>query len=546
MNKLLLLLAFYLPLFYSCGTKKQAVKEQKTVFNYNESAGITSLDPAFARNVENIWAVNQLFNGLVQMNDKLQVEPCIAKSWEISKDGLKYTFYIKTDVYFHNHMLFYQGKGRKVVASDFVHSFFRIIDPEVASPGAWLFEHLDKSNDLGVAAINDSTLQLHLKNPFPPFLGLLTMQYCSVIPHEIVEHYGRDFRNNPIGTGPFKFKLWKEGVKLIFSKNEKYFEVGDDGKPLPYLDAVSISFLNEKQVVFLEFVKGDLDFISGLDDIPKDEVLSQTGKLNTKYQNRFQIDLLPYLKTDYLGILVNENSDIVQSSPLRDMLVRKAVNYGIDREKMIKYLRNNIGIPATNGIIPYGMPSYDNNNQTGYKYDPKKAIQLLDDAGYTPSNKPSIIINTSSDYVDMCEYIQKQLTEIGFEVEIDVKPAVTLRQLVAKAKLNVFRKNWIADYPDAESYLALFYSDNFTPKGPNYCQFSNEEFDWLYEKSQLETNDSIRYQYYREMDSIIISEAPIVPLYYDQVIRLVQNNITGLNRNPMNLLTLKKVKKENY
>ena len=213
---------------------------------------------------------------------------------------------------------------------------------------------------------------------------------------------------------------------------------------------------------------------------------------------------------------------------------------------MIKYLRNNIGIPATNGIIPYGMPSYDNNNQTGYKYDPKKAIQLLDDAGYTPSNKPSIIINTSSDYVDMCEYIQKQLTDIGFEVEIDVKPAVTLRQLVAKAKLNVFRKNWIADYPDAESYLALFYSDNFTPKGPNYCQFSNDEFDWLYEKSQLETNDSIRHQYYREMDSIIISEAPIVPLYYDQVIRLVQNNITGLNRNPMNLLTLKKVKKENY
>jgi len=531
---------------YSCGTKKQTQQEQKTVFNYNESAGITSLDPAFARNVENIWAVNQLFNGLVQMNDKLQVEPCIAKSWVVSEDGLQYTFYLRTDVYFHDHMLFDHGKGRKVIASDFVHSFFRIIDPIVASPGAWLFEHLDKTNNLGVIAINDSTLQIHLEKPFPPFLGLLTMQYCSVVPHEIVEHYGRDFRNNPIGTGPFKFKLWKEGVKLIFSKNDNYFERDEDGQTLPYLDAVSISFLNEKQVVFLEFVKGDLDFISGLDDIPKDEVLSQTGKLNTKYQNRFQIDLLPYLKTDYLGILVNERSEIVRQSPLRDQLVRKAVNYGIDREKMIKYLRNNIGIPATNGIIPYGMPSYDMDNQTGYSYDPKKARQLLDDAGYSPSNKPSITINTSSDYVDMCEYIQKQLNEIGFEVEIDVKPAVTLRQLVAKAKLNVFRKNWIADYPDAESYLALFHSENFTPKGPNYCQFSNEEFDWLYEKSQLETDDSVRHQYYREMDSIIISEAPIVPLYYDQVIRLVQNNISGLNKNPMNLLTLKTVKKENH
>jgi peptide/nickel transport system substrate-binding protein len=210
---------------------------------------------------------------------------------------------------------------------------------------------------------------------------------------------------------------------------------------------------------------------------------------------------------------------------------------------MIKYLRNNIGIPATKGIIPYGMPSFNEKRETGYNYNPKKARQLLEDAGYGSTNKPEIIINTSSDHVDMCEFIQKQLSEIGIDAKVDVKAAVTLRQLVAKSKLNVFRKNWVADYPDAESFLALFYSDNFTPKGPNYCQFYNEEFDWLYKKSQLETVDSIRHQYYREMDSIIISEAPIVPLYYDQVIRLVQNNITGLNRNPMNLLTLKTVKK---
>ena len=544
MNKFFTFLLCIFLLNIGCNKDPKKDNQNKSVFRYNESAGISSLDPAFARNAENIWAVNQIYNGLVQMNDNLEVKPCIAKSWEVSEDGLRYSFHLNTDIYFHDHKLFPKGKGRKVIASDFAHSFFRIIDPEVASPGAWIFNQLDKHDNLGIHAINDSTLVLKLKQPFPPFLGLLTMQYCSVVPHEIVEHYQRDFRNNPIGTGPFKFKFWKEGVKLIFIKNEDYFEMDEKGNSLPYLDAISISFLNEKQVIFLEFIKGDLDFISGLSDIPKDEVLSQTGELNRKYQNRFKLDLLPYLKTDYLGILVDENSDIVKDNPLSIKEIRKAINYGIDRKKMIRYLRNNIGIPANNGIIPYGLPSYDQSKVNGYKYNPDKAKELLANAGFSNSNQPQITINTSSDYLDMCEFIQHQLSEIGIDVKIDVKPAVTLRELVAKSKLNVFRKNWLADYPDAENYLALFYSKNFSPIGPNYCHFSHEEFDMLYERSQKETNDSIRYLYYHQMDSIIIEEAPIVPLYYDQVIRLVHNNISGLNKNPMNLLNLKKVKKE--
>ena len=224
MHKHLFFSLFIIFTIVSCDNDSKKKTGEKSVFRYNESAGISSLDPAFARNAENIWAINQLFNGLVQMNDNLEVEPCVAKSWEISENGLSYTFHLRTDIFFHDHKLFSKGKGRKVIADDFVHSFFRIIDPEVASPGAWIFSQLDKVDNLGIHAINDSTLELKLKKSFPPFLGLLTMQYCSVIPHEIVEHYQRDFRNNPIGTGPFKFKLWKEGVKLIFIKNENYFE----------------------------------------------------------------------------------------------------------------------------------------------------------------------------------------------------------------------------------------------------------------------------------------------------------------------------------
>ncbi|MBL4578452.1 MAG: ABC transporter substrate-binding protein [Flavobacteriales bacterium] len=530
----------------SCGPRREAIEDKRTVFRYNEAAGIASLDPLFASKVENIWVINQIYNGLVQMDDELQVQPCIAKSWDISEDGLSYTFHLRNDVYFHDNEVFEGGKGRKVLASDFEHSLLRILNPDESSPGIWIFNNINRTDAAGFDAINDSTLEIHLNRPFPAFLGLLTMQYCSVVPFEATEKFGKDFRSNPVGTGPFKFKVWKEGVKLVLIKNENYFERDENDNRLPYLDAVSITFLGEKQVVFLEFKKGSLDMLSGLDQMPKDEVLSRTGQLNPSYEGEFRLETLPYLKTDYLGILVDAESELVQNSPLKLKAVRKAINYGIDRKKMVTYLRNNIGTAANSGIVPRGMPSFDAKKVKGYSYDPDKAVALLREAGFNDDNPlPEISITTSENYREMCEFMQHQLGEIGIKVRIDVEQAINLSERIATSRVNFFRKNWLADYPDAENYLALFYSKNFSPVGPNYTHFSSVKYDELYEKSMLEVNDSIRFRYYQEMDRIIIEESPIVPLYYDDVIRLVHNNISGLSTNPMNLLTLKWVRKEN-
>ena len=243
----------------------------KTVFRYNESKGIATLDPAYAKSQTLIWPVHQLFNGLVQMDSDLNVQPCIAKSWDISEDGLSYTFHLRDDVYFHDHPVFTGGEGRRVTAGDFVYSLERIYDPQTASPGAWIFNQLDQSK--GPEAINDSTLRIHLKRRFPAFLGLLTMKYCSVVPREIVEHYGDEFGRHPVGTGPFQFKMWREGEKLIFVDHPAYFEKDARGNRLPYLDAVAITFISDKQSEFLEFIKGNLDFLSGLSPANKDELL---------------------------------------------------------------------------------------------------------------------------------------------------------------------------------------------------------------------------------------------------------------------------------
>ena len=531
-------------IIFACSKNKTI--EKRKVFKYNESSGINTLDPAFARDQAIIWACNQLYNGLVQIDDSMNIKPCIAKNWKISDDGKKYTFYLRNDVCFHKTEFYTFAENRKVVASDFVYSFNRILSPEVASPGKWVFSNIDTLNNKpAFVAINDTTLEIHLKKSFPPFLSILSMQYCSVVPEEVVAKYGKDFRNHPVGTGPFMFKMWKEGVKLVLVKNPIYFEFEDNIR-LPFIDAVAISFIVDKQSVFMEFIKGNLDFVSGIDASYKDELLTSSGKLNKKYIGKFNLVTQPYLNTEYLGFLVDENQDNANENPLLKREIRQAINYGFDRVKMIRFLRNNIGTPAISGFVPQGLPSFDSSIVKGYSYNPEKARQLLNKAGYPNGNgMPVITISASASYLDLCQYIQHEVSKIGINLKIEVNPPATQREMISKSKLPFFRGSWIADYPDAENYLSLFYSKNFCPQGPNYTHFSNKEFDNLYEKSQSEHNNAVRIKIYQQMDNILMQEAPVVVLYYDQVLRLVQNNISGLGSNAMNLLTLKRVKKEN-
>ncbi len=505
----------------ACGNKYS--NDNLSIFKYNESSGIHTLDPAFAKDQATIWATNQLFNGLVQLDNALNINPSIAKKWSISNDALSYTFTLRDDVFFHNDELFENGKGRKVVSQDFEYSFSRLLDKGLAAPGAWVLANVES-----FSALNDTIFSVKLRKPFPAFLSLLSMQYCSVLPKEIVE--GGNFNRHPIGTGPFKFQLWEDGVKLILRKNPNYFEQ-DLGGQLPYLDAVAITFIKDKQAAFLQFLQGKLDFISGIHASYKDEILTNTGELQHKYKSRVVLQSQPYLNTEYLGFLME--------NPL-PLEIRQAINHGFDRVKMLKYLRNNIGTPAINGFIPMGLPSFSQEVK-GYDYNPEKSKELIANSSFDSDTE--IVLSTTSSYLDLCEYIQNQLQDIGLKVRVEVNPPSTHRQMVATSKLSFFRGSWIADYPDAENYLSLFYSNNFCPNGPNYTHFNNITYDKLYEQALSEINDSLRAKLYQKMDSIIVDNAVIVPLYYDRVLRFTNNKISGFNSNAMNLLDLKRVKK---
>jgi peptide/nickel transport system substrate-binding protein len=231
---------------------------------------------------------------------------------------------------------------------------------------------------------------------------------------------------------------------------------------------------------------------------------------------------------------------------LKDKRIRQAINYAIDRKKMIKYLQNSIGIPGHAGFLPIGMPAYDDNVIKGYSYNPEKAKALLKAAGY-PDGKglAEITLNTTSTYRDLIEFVQSELNNIGIRAKVEVHQGSSLRELIAKNNVNFFRGSWIADYPDAENYLAVFYSKNFVPNGPNYTHYSNKKFDALFEKSFYENNDSIRYRMYQEMENMVLEDAPMVILYYDQSVRLLPKKVKGLPSNALNILDLKRVYKEN-
>jgi peptide/nickel transport system substrate-binding protein len=522
----------------SCLQKRET---DKNIFHYNEQTGIASLDPAFAKNQSIMWAVHQLFNTLVEVDQNLNIVPSLAKSWEISQDRRTYIFHLRTDVFFHADQAFANEKGRPLRAIDIEYSLRRIIDKRTASPGAWIFNNKVDSAD-AFRAIDDSTFRLKLIHPYMPILGILSMQYCSIVPKEAVEKYGIDFRRHPVGTGPFRFVAWDEGQALILSKNKNYFERDSTGMRLPYLDGIKVSFYDNKATEFLLFRQKQIDFINDIESSFKDEVLTKKGQLRKNWEGKIVLQTHPYLNIEYLGILVDSTNPLVENSPTRLKKIRQAINYGFDRRKMIMYLRNSLGIPAESGFVPAGLPSFDSAKVRGYYYDPAKSKQLLAEAGFPNGNGlPVIKLLTIPNYSDLAGFIAKQLEEIGIPVQVEVVQKSLLLELTSNNRALFFRGSWIADYPDAENYLSVFYSKN--PAPPNYTRYNNPEFDGLFEQALAETNDSLRYELYRKADQVMIDDAPVVPLWYDEWIHFTQPEIKNLNVNGLNLLELRRVYK---
>jgi len=512
-----------------CGDDRNS---EYNVFRYNQINHITSLDPAFAKSQNNIWSTHHIFDGLVRLDDELNITPSIAKKWSISDDGLVYTFVLRDDVRFHDNRCI-TDSSRLVEAWDVVYSLSRLLDEEVNSPGSWLFSDKVSGPDAFVA-VDDSTFQMTLQQPFIPMLGILAMQYCSVVPKECIDYYKADFRSNPVGTGPFKFKRWEENSALFLIKNDAYF-----GEVSHNLDGIKTTFIPDKKIAFLELMNGNLDFVSGLESSFVHDLLTKEGELLEKRQNELRLTKAPYLNSEYLGInMENQPAD----SPLRIKKVRQALNLALDRPLMLSALRNGVGKPAIAGFVPAGLPSHDPSKVTGYIYDPDSARVLIKEAGYGEGNPmPEIEIFTNKDYLDLTTFVVRQWQEIGVNAKIEVLESSILRDGMRKGTIPFFRASWIADYPDAESFLCMYYSKY--PAPPNYTRYNNPRYDELYEQAIRTSDTEERFAIYQMMDRMLVEDAPVIFLFYDETALFSPRNVTGVSENAINLLMVDEITK---
>jgi len=514
---------------YVLGCSPDLHNNSKNVFKYNQADNITSLDPAFAKSQNNIWVTNQIYDGLVYLDPEKGVQARIAKQWKFDEDGKRIEFIIDQSYTFHKNECFDQIESRAVTAQDVKFSFERIISDVVNSPGSWIFSGI-VDDKVPFEVLNDTMFVMNLQKPFNPILGILTMQYCSIIPHEAVEFYGSDFRKNPVGTGPFQFKRWKENHALYLAKNLNYPSIDHN------LDGIKVSFIPDKKIAFFEFLNGNLDYFSGIESSFSPEVLNYDGTLKADKKDKIQMLSNPYLNLEYIGI----NMNLAESTILNQLAFRKAINYAIDRAEMLAVFKNNIGKPAEQGIIPRGLIGFDPEVK-GFNYNPEKAKAILDSISYNYDANP-ISIATNADYLDIITYVAKSLENIGVNVKIELMESAVLRQQMRNENIDCFRASWIADYPDEESFLCLFYGKN--PAPPNYTRFSNPLYDQLYEKAIVETNQSKRMELYQRMNKMVIEAAPIIPLYYDETALFLSKSIkSGLRPTSLNLLDTRKIQK---
>ena len=546
----LLLLTSVVIITSSC-TEQGQISDHK-VFRYNEIEIISSLDPAFATFLPNHWVVNQIFNSPLEFNNELEIQPSLAKKWEILDSGKTYKLTMRNDVFFHDHELFEDGKGRKMTAYDLQYTLRRVCDTtSIYNKGIWVFkDKVLKTNqglisDTCFLAKNDTTILLYLEKPVPNFLQILCMPFCFVVPHEVADSLGKSFGQNPVGTGPFCFDSWDHGNKLIFKKNDGYWKKDKKGRQLPYLDAVEVSFISDDNQSFRAFQLGDFDFITRMNEYVLDEVLYSDGTVRESIKNEFNVLKGPYLATDYLAFQTDPKAKIYENdpnSPFLNLDFRKALNYSVDRKRIVTLLRNGLGIEGENGIIPPAMPYFNSTNVKGYSFDPQKAQEHLRASGFKPEELKGLKINVAKQFKDLSQFLVKTWKEnLGIDIAIELQEGKVLIDASQHGTINFLKLGWLADYPDGENYLTLFYGPNFSPGGPNRTHYKSPEFDSLFDHALTVNDPYERGEIYEKMDSLMMTESPIISIYYGQILALTAKNVKNFHLNPMNSLVLEEV-----
>ena len=530
------------------------------VMRMNEVEAFKSLNPIAVNEIVSFHIGTQLFEGLVKFNQNdLSIQPAIARSWDINENQTEWTFHIRQGVMFHPDACFADGKGRVLTATDVKFCFDKLCtaDPNNAQFDVTFKDRVIGANESfeasragknlpvsGIKVINDTTILMSLKSPFAGFLNIIAMPGCWIYPKEALAKYGIDMRIHPVGTGPFQLETVKEGEVLIMKKNPNYYGVDKDGNKLPYLDGLKYTFIREKKSEILEFKSGNLDMVYRLPVEIFHEIMGDLEHAKDR-KTEFQILSSPAFNTSFLGF--NLAGNIFNKKE-----TRLAFNYAIDRHKIADFTIQGEGTSGDYGMVPYvdafEKDGYDFKGLKGYTFDVARAKEYLKQAGY-PDGKgfPKLTLQINSGGGNnhlIAEVVQKMLKEnLNIDISINIVPFAEHIEQITSGKSDFFRFAWIADYPDPETFLTLFYGKHVPANANeksfiNYFRFKNARFDSLFGASFTEPDKAKRYALLSKAEQIVLDEAPFMPIFYDENFRLEQLNVRNFPENAMNYMDL--------
>jgi ABC-type transport system substrate-binding protein len=458
------------------------------------SSNPTTLDPALITDVIGGGIAAKIFNGLIRFNENLDLVPDLARSWSLAPDELTYTFHLRRDARFSN--------NRKVTAEDVRYSFERVLTPGTKAPLTWVLDKIQGADAFlagkatrisGIRIENDHTLVLKLEKPCGPFLSLLAMTTAYVVPREEVERLGQDFGTHPVGSGPYVLTEWKHGQYLMLTAREDYFE----GRPK--MNGIFYRVIPEDLTAVIEFETGRLDVLL----IPSSEYRRYTS--DPAWRN------LVYgkagLNSYYIGLNCTRR-------PFNDIRVRRAVNLAIDRKRILNTVFEKRGVLAA-GPIPPGLWKENtwSPSPEGYRYNPKKAKELIREAGAQGSTI-KIYISAEPEVLDIVEVVQSYLAQVGIKAEITQLDWSAFKHAVNEGEPDAFWLSWWADYPDPENFLFPLFHSASVGSGGNRTRCLDPELDRLIETAQGTSNERQRYRLYHQAEDRIVKIAPWVFMWH--------------------------------
>lgn len=525
--------------------KVEGGKFRGGVLRLNSIEDYTSLFPVAINDIYSTHIAGQCYEGLFKFNQKtLQAEPCLAESFEIDNSKKVYTFHIRKGVYFHDDECFPEGKGREMNANDFKYCFDFICSSHEENKWPTLFrdrivgaaDYADgKSKSVeGIKVIDNYTLQLTLIDPFAGLPDLLAVLAAAVYPKEAIDKYGyTGMHNKMVGTGPFLPTVLKNGENVEFIRNEKYWKKDEFGNQMPYLAKITFSFIKTKPEELKSFQDGNLDMVWGLpvEEIPN--IMADFEEALEGANRQFDLQSVNSLNIQYYGFLFT-------SETFKDVRVRKAFNYAVDRDSLVEFVLQGEGIPAHHGFVP-PMSGYPTENVKGFDYNPKLAADLMKQAGF-PGGKgfPEVTLHLNSSggtNEKIATYIQGMLKQnLGVNIKLNVIPMAELHPQAEKGQLDFWRFGWIADYPDPSNFLYLFHGKNIDStkeSSINYFRYTNPAFDELYEQALKEIDDKKRMELYAQCDQLLMDDAVVMPLLFNVDIRLINPEVTDFDINEL-------------